>query len=263
VYYAIGTYSGSRSRLQLRLWRHLVTRADAVLAEGEEVRHECIARLRVPPTKVTLAPNGRDPDEFHPRPGPTDVAEPLVLFVGALTEGKRPERFVEMIAGLRSQGRPARAALIGDGPRAEALIGPASSASVDLLGRRGDIADQMRLADILVFTSRSAGEGMPGVLIEAGLSGLPVVATAAPGVRSIVEHGETGLVVEVDDLPGLIAATGALLDDPERRTAMGRAGRRRCQERYSLGAVGDRWMSVIGPLMDSRHPGSGPTVGPN
>jgi glycosyltransferase involved in cell wall biosynthesis len=251
AYYAIGTYSGSSRRIQLGLWRYLLRQADAVAAEGEEVRDECIAHLRVPAHRVTLTPNGRDPEVFHPRDGTIESSPPLVIFVGALTAGKRPDRFVEAIAELRARGAALRAELIGDGPLRDAVAGPAKAAGVELLGSRSDVADQIRRADVLVFPSRPTGEGMPGVLIEAGLSGVPVVSTAVPGVKSVVKDGETGLVVGVDDLPAMVAAVATLLDDPGRRAAMGRAARQHCLDNFSLAQVGARWASVLQPLLDA------------
>jgi len=177
LYYAIGTYSGGGRRIQLELWRHLMARADVVAAEGQEVLDECVKRFGVPPSRGALAPNGRDPDVFHPPSEDRAPEQPLVLFVGALTSGKGPDRFVEVVARLRKRGTPVRAELIGDGPLRDTVAGPAREAGVELLGPRSDVAERMRLADVMVFCSRPAGEGMPGVLIEAGLSGLPVVAT--------------------------------------------------------------------------------------
>jgi len=250
VYYAIGTYSGSDRPLQLRLWQHLVARADVVAAVGEEVRDECIDRLGVPPRRVTLALNGRDPEFFHP----SDVeAErtPVVIFVGALTQGKCPDHFVDVVSRLRALGISFEAKLIGDGPLATSLLGPAEEAGIAVLGPRSDVAELMRGADVLVFPSRPAGEGMPGVLIEAGLSGLPVVATAVPGVGSIVKDGGTGLVVPVDDVAAMASATAGLLADPALRAAMGRAARTHCRDRFSLDAVGERWMALLEPLLDA------------
>ncbi|HEY7916712.1 MAG TPA: glycosyltransferase family 4 protein [Acidimicrobiales bacterium] len=250
VYYAIGTYSGSTGTRQLRLWKHLAARADVVAAVGEEVRDECIDLLDVPPERVTLALNGRDPEVFHPSEdgaGPTPVA----MFVGALTPGKCPDHFVEVVSRLRGKGVSFQAKLVGGGPMAASLIGPAEVAGIEVLGPRSDVADQMRAASVLVFPSRPAGEGMPGVLIEAGLSGLPVVATAVPGVRSIVREGETGLVVPVDDVPAMVSATARLLVDPDLRVAMGRAARKHCCDRFSLDATGERWIAVLQPLLDA------------
>jgi glycosyltransferase involved in cell wall biosynthesis len=251
AYYAIGTYSGSRGRLQLRLWRHLAGRANVVAAEGEEVRAECIERLGVPPHRVILAPNGRDPELFRPQDGGSGPV-PTAIFVGALTRGKCPDKFVEVVAGLRARGIPLAARLIGDGPMRQTLVGSAESAGVEVLGSRPDVAEQMREAEVLVFTSRPVGEGMPGVLIEAALSGLPVVATAVPGVRSIVKDGETGFIVPVDDLAAMITATAKLLDDRELRSSMGRAARQHGLDHFSLRAVGERWMTILQPLLDTR-----------
>ncbi len=250
AYYAIGTYSGSRGSAQLRLWKQLVGRADVVAGEGEEVCRECIDRLEVPPDRVVLAPNGRDPALFHPPPDRSGSV-PVVVFVGALTEGKRPDQFVRVVAGLRAREAPLTARLVGDGPLREALTGPAEEAGVEMLGSRSDIPEQLRAADVLVFPSRPAGEGMPGVLIEAALAGLPVVATAVPGVSSIVKDGATGFVVPVDDAAAMVQATAKLLDDPGLRASMGGAARRHGLDNFSLEAVGQRWMTILQPLLDS------------
>ncbi len=249
IYYAIGTYSGTGRRLQLDLWRRLMTRADLIAAEGAEVAEECTDRFGVPANKVRLAPNGRDPNAFHPPSVPREPGEPVVLFVGALTAGKRPDRFVDLVEELRSRAVPLRAVVIGDGPLREDLAEPAARAGVELLGSRSDVAEQMRGADVFVFCSRPAGEGMPGVLIEAGLSGLPVVATDVPGVGTVIEDGETGTIVPVEDLSALVAATERLLGDPELRSGMGRAARQRCAEHFTLTAVSDTWLSFIQPLL--------------
>lgn len=259
AYYAIGTYSGSGRASQLRLWRTLLARADVIAAEGEEVRHECIDRLGVPPHRVVVTPNGRDPDTFRPAAepgGPPRPGPPHVLFVGALTSGKRPDRFIEVVAALRARGVDVRASVVGDGPQRDALAVPAEKARVALTGPSSHVADQMRDADLLVFPSRPEGEGMPGVLIEAALSGLPVVATAVPGVRSIVQDGGTGLVVPVDDLEALVDATAALVEDPGMRQRLGRGARQRGLDHFSLEAVGRVWMDLLLPLLDR---GAGPT----
>ena len=245
IYYAIGTYSGSDRPVQMHLWRRLLARADAIAAEGEEVRNECIALLGVPPRRVTVAPNGRDPEVFYPRDGEPGSEPPRVTFVGALTNGKGPDRFIDVVATLRARGARVTAVMMGDGPLRQALAGPAEAAGVELLGPRSDVADQLRRTDVMVFPSRPAGEGMPGVLIEAGLSGVAVVATAVPGVASIVKNGETGFVVPVDDITEMVAAVTRLLDDAALRSSMGRAARERCRVNFSMDTVGERWLRIL------------------
>ncbi len=253
VFYAIGTYAGRTDRhAQLLLWRTLSRRADRVIACGEEVRDECTNLLRVPAANVFLTANGRDPAQFHPPEHRSPSPIPTVVFVGALTPGKRPDCFIDLVANLRSRGIQLRARVIGAGPMHSALVGPARHSDVELMGPRSDVPALLRQSDLLVFPSLPAGEGMPGVLIEAGLSGVPVVTTAVPGVGSIVADGETGIVVAVNDLSGLTDAAARLLHDVPARVAMGAAARARCADRFSLSVVGDRWLEILDPLLGPR-----------
>jgi glycosyltransferase involved in cell wall biosynthesis len=253
VYCAIGTFAGSPDgRLQRALWSRLARSADAVVAVGHEVASECTGLFGVPVDRVVMIPNGRDPALFHPRPDGGAPIAPMITFVGALTDGKRPDRFVEVVGALRAQGMACGAQLIGDGPLHGALVGMCERAGVELLGARPDVAELLRRGDLLVFPSRPAGEGLPGVLVEAGLTALPVVATDVPGVRTIVDDGRTGLVVPEDDLPALVEATGRLVRESDLRMAMGRAARQRCQDLFSIDVVVSRWRALIDPMLPTR-----------
>jgi glycosyltransferase involved in cell wall biosynthesis len=176
----------------------------------------------------------------------------VITFVGALTGQKRPERFVALVVALRAGGLAFRALLVGDGPLREEVTAAAGPAAIELLGARGDIADVLRETDIFIFPSLPRGEGMPGVLIEAGLSGVPVVASRVPGVAAIVVDGETGVVVDPDDFDELVGAVTALLSDPEQRQAMGRAARQWCTENFSLEVVAAHWRDALLPLLAAR-----------
>lgn len=270
AYYATGTFEQAGSPARVALWRMLLRRADVVAAEGDEVLDQCRRLFQVPESRSVLAPNGRDPDEFHPPEHRTDGDAPTLAFVGALTAGKRPERFVEVVASLRGRGLDVRAFVCGDGPLAASVSGSAALAGVEMLGSRSDVAEILRGADIFVFPSLPTGEGMPGVLIEAGMTGLPSVATAVPGVRTIVDDGATGLVVAVDDLDAMVAAVARLLSQPARRREWGDAARRRCVDRFSLDAVAACWLSFLDPLVvralsagpGRNAPGTRPARGP-
>jgi glycosyltransferase involved in cell wall biosynthesis len=250
AYYAIGTLAPQGHRpARRRLWRYLMRQPDVITTEGVEVLEECRSLLGVPPERLVLVPNGRDPEEFYPDREAEIRAVPVVSFVGAFTEQKRPDRFVEVVAALRSKGLDFRALAVGDGPLRASLDSVARDAGVELLGARGDVAEVLRGADIFVFPSLPRGEGMPGVLIEAGLSALPVVATTTPGVDAIVADGETGYIVGVDDLDAMVTSVAALVADPGRRRAMGEAARRRCVERFNMDLVTEKWLSALLPLL--------------
>jgi glycosyltransferase involved in cell wall biosynthesis len=254
AYYAIGTVAEPARRPVRRwMWRFLVHRPDVITAEGIEVLDECRTFLGVPGERLVLVPNGRDPEEFRPAEIAPSRTTPVITFVGALTVQKRPDWFVALVAELRALGLEVRALLVGDGPLRQEITPAATAAGVELLGARNDIAEVLRGTDVFVFPSRPRGEGMPGVLIEAGLSAVPVVATAVPGVAEIVADGETGRVVDPDDFESLVKAVASLLDDPLRRRTMGNAARHRCSERFSLDVVASHWRDALLPLMDRSH----------
>jgi glycosyltransferase involved in cell wall biosynthesis len=75
------------------------------------------------------------------------------------------------------------------------------------------------------------------------------VATDVPGVRTVVEDGKTGVVVEVENTAAMVRAVAGLVVDADQRRTMGAAARRRCLDQFSLGAVADRWMGVLAPLL--------------
>jgi len=139
-----------------------------------------------------------------------------------------------VVERLRARGCSFDALLVGDGPLADDVTRIAAPLQVRVEGRSDDVAGLLRSADVLLFTSLPQGEGMPGVFIEASLSGVPVVATDVPGARDVIEDGRTGRVLGVDDLPGLTVAVAELLEDAALRTGMGQAARARCERLYSV-----------------------------
>jgi glycosyltransferase involved in cell wall biosynthesis len=94
---------------------------------------------------------------------------------------------------------------------------------------------------------------MPGVLIEAGLCGLPAVTTAVPGAATVVEDGVTGFVVDVDDRDALIERAGRLAADADLRARMGSAARARCVQRFSIQTSARRWQALFDRVL--RAPG--------
>jgi glycosyltransferase involved in cell wall biosynthesis len=172
--------------------------------------------------------------------------------VGHLTATKRPDLFIDVIALLRERGCQVTAAIAGDGPLASSLARPAAAAGVDLVGRLADVGSFLASSDVFVFPSLAEGEGMPGVLIEAGLAALPVVATDVPGVRDVVSDRVTGRVVGVDDVAALTDATEELVRNPPLRAAMGASARDRCQRLFSLDVCTGRWVEELRALVGAR-----------
>lgn len=253
VYKKTGMASPGAKRPPLReLYRLLVRRAAVTIVVSEETAHEARQLLGLPASRVVLAPNGRDPQRYRPDPEGPGRMPPRLAFVGRLTPTKGPGRFLDVVERLREQGVEVEALVVGDGPVAERVAARAAPLGVEVLGRREDVAEVLRRVDVLVFPGDPEGEGMPGVLIEAGLTGLPVVSTAVSGATTVIDHGVTGLVVPVSDQDGLVAAVADLALDPARRVEMGAAARRRCLEHFTLEASAARWRQVIDDVLARR-----------
>lgn len=262
VYCAIGPLPPrARTGAGRLLWRTLVRRARVVAAVSEDVAVQYHEVLRVRDDRLIVVPNGRDASRFQPAPpgqfGCESQGTVNLLFVGFLTPGKRPEMFIELVRVLREDGLEVTGRILGDGPMRDALVGPAHDAGVELVGHRSDVVSELQRSDLLVFPSLS--EGMPGVLIEAGLCGLPAVATRVGGTSAVIDDQRTGILVGVDDFAGLVRATAELVRHPERRRAMGAAARSRCEQSFALKVVAARWDELLGHVIGTTRSHPRPT----
>jgi glycosyltransferase involved in cell wall biosynthesis len=248
VYYKIGIGSARLRGSRRRLHRALCRRAGAVAAVSESVAKE-VRSFGVEPDRLRVIPNGRDAQTYgsHTR---SERSGPVRLgFVGHLTASKRPARFVELVRALGSEGFAVEGLVAGAGPLLDALKFSARDLPIQLLGAVEDVPRVLNECDIFVFTSVAAGEGMPGVLIEAGLASLPVVTTAVPGAADVVQDGTTGFIVGVDEMAALVDATRRLVENPALREQMGSAARRRCVDRFSLEKSAQQWHDLLDDLI--------------
>jgi glycosyltransferase involved in cell wall biosynthesis len=149
----------------------------------------------------------------------------------------------------------AQVLIAGDGPdRAdlEELATAQAPGRVHFAGRVSEPRDAYAAADVVVLPSRG-GDSMPATLIEAGLSGRPVVACPIGAIPEIVVDGHTGRLVPSDDLDALIDALRALLADPAWRDELGRAAREHCAARFSIEHVGRQWGDVLDAVLARRR----------
>ena len=205
--------------------------------------------------------NGSDPTVFRPADDPasrsavratlgTPDDRVVILMAGRLVAEKG---YNELLAAMRDVHAELWA--VGDRLASDHAAGidesmrtiesdPKLRERVRFLGYRDDMADLMRAADI--FTLPSHREGMPRSIIEAMLSGLPVVATDVRGSREEVVAGETGLLVPVCDANALTAALNTLVHDATARDRMGNAGLARARRLYDERLVIARQLEHLG-----------------
>ena len=211
------------------------------------VRQHGVARER-----IRIIPNGAPIERFplvdarlkadaRARLG-LPAEEPIVLFLGALS----PEKNIDVAIRAMASVPTGRLVVTGEGPQRatlEALADDVVPSRVSFVGSTPDPAASLAAADVVVLPS--ATEGMPGVLIEAGLSGVPVVATDVGGVGEVVVDGETGLLVPPGEPAPLASALTAVLADPGRLGARARA---HCEARFELGVVTGLWEDLLAEL---------------
>ena len=104
------------------------------------------------------------------------------------------------------------------------------------LGHRSDIPELLSQSSIVCLPTYYR-EGLPRSLVEAAAAGLPIVTTDVPGCREVVVDGLNGFTVPPRDAESLASALSKLIDSRDLRESMGRASRRRFEEKFSLDAV--------------------------
>lgn len=203
-------------------------------------------RFGVADERITVIPNAVDAAAFDALPD-RDVARaqlglagderPVVLYVGSLTEEKG---VLDLLSAPIAS--PHRVVLVGDGPL-RARLQKDGEGGVVVLGPLQDVRAAYAAADLVALPSWS--EELPAVLMEAGLAGLPVVATDVGSMSEIVDDGVSGLLVLPRDPKALAGSIDDLLGDTAKRLQMGEAGRARVSQRFSFDAVVSRWVNLL------------------
>ena len=243
---------------RIRLHRMLMGRAHAIVAVAQAVAAETAGRFGIPADRITVIPNAVDSARVEPRRGRMETRAsvgvpdgvPLVLFAGALNDEKNPLAAVDVACRVIRELPQTVFLVAGEGPergrleqRIEASL---SDRTMILLGSRTDLPDLMGAADALVCTSRT--EGLPGLLIEAGMNGLPVVGFDVGGVSEVVVDGSTGLLAPPGDRDLLATQLVDVLADKEFAVDLGERATARCRGMFDIGPVASRYRSLYEAL---------------
>jgi len=206
--------------------------AELILVPSISVAQAAHDWSQVPNGKIAVIPNGVD---RPPAPSPGTLGEgrgeglsasalrlPIlhrVVFIGRLDPIKRLPDLIEAMRLLKGF---ARLDIYGDGPQRQLLENQiAASSANEQIQMHGAIPSPwpaLKQADVLVLCSEAEGFGL--VLIEAMAAGVPVVATDVPGIRDVVRHRDTGLLVPAASPAALAAAIRCVLEDQGLRQSL-------------------------------------------
>lgn len=184
------------------------------------------------PRHVVEAPFGVDTDHFCPGPSvrsrfslPESV--PVLAFVGGLDRAHAFKGLPDILRTLKRLPGDLHLVVVGDGDLRRTYEDLAETLDLHrrthFLGRvdAETLRDVYRSADLFVFPSTSRAEAFGLAALEAEACGLPVIASDLPGVRTVVLHGQTGLLFPPGHEPALADAIKRLLDDPALRKSFG------------------------------------------
>lgn len=207
--------------------------------------------------------SGVDPDDLHHKtPNPVELGKLrttlnldnaiTVVMVSRLVRDKGVVNFLEA-ARIVKQSRPdCRFLLVGPQSSEGGQAVPLSVIKqygdcVDWLGSRSDVPAILSLCDIFVLPSYYR-EGVPRVLLEAGLKGVPLITTDMPGCRDVVIDGYDGLLIPPKDSPALAKAIIKLAADQGMRVNMGKNAKGHVEKDFLLSSVLQSYMDIYSRL---------------
>jgi glycosyltransferase involved in cell wall biosynthesis len=225
----------------------LQRRAARHVALWERAAEQLARSYRLPRTGVDVIPNAVPRKRFE-RATPerrrqareglqVEEGRPCLLFVGALS----PEKDVTtLLEAMRSLG-DMLLLVAGDGPQRDELRAAASGQpNIRFLGPVRDPYNLYAAADLLLLPSRT--EGMPAVVIEAGLVGTASVCTPVGAIPEMVVHGRSGFLFHTGDPVALAEAVFTAIPEAEE---VGSRAAEAFATRYSIEAVSDQWAATL------------------
>lgn len=222
-------------------YRNMFDYASGIVVVSNAMKNRLLP-LGAPSERLHLNPCGVDPNRFSG--GSPETSGLVFLGVGRFVEKKAPYLTVLAFSKVVQAMPAARLIMVGDGP----LLGPCKrmasalgiGTAIKFLGVQdpGRVGELMRNARAFVQHSLEAdngdSEGTPVAVIEAQMTGLPVISTRHAGIPDVVTEGETGFLVDEGDIDGMSARMLQLARNPELAGRMGRAARKRAEVHYTL-----------------------------
>ncbi len=237
-------------------YREMFAYASAIVVVSRDMYARLLA-LGAPEEKLHFNPCGVDLHDF--RGAAPAKAPPHFLAVGRFVDKKAPYLLLHAFARAYAQCPNIRLTMVGDGvllPACKEIVRLLKiDARVDFPGVRPprEIAARMRLVRGMIQHSITASdgdsEGTPVSVMEAGASGLPVIATRHGGIVDAVIDGKTGILVAEGDVDGMAEAIVELAENPERSETYGKEARKHIRAHYSKDHVSGRLWEIVARAM--------------
>ncbi len=243
-----GSDASAQNRLGLlkQRYRRLMAIVSGVIVKSQPMRRTLLA-LGASDDHLIVSPSGADQRLFYGAdPG---CSSPLFVAVGRFVAKKGPLQTIHAFAAMRQSLPKAEAlttklVMVGDGPllvRAQKLVeelGLGTAVSLPGQADREEVAHLLRRARCFVQHSLLAldgdSEGSPVAVLEAMLSGLPIVSTRHGGIPEVVQESVSGFLVDEGDVHAMAMAMVRIAQDPVQAAQMGAAGKKRVSTQFTV-----------------------------
>lgn len=228
--------------------RRMFRKAKHIVVVSEKQR-DLLGGIGVPPDRVTVIYNGIP---MHPEESRTPGQPLSILTIGRLSAEKGHRRLLDVAVELRRRGRrDFEVVIVGDGPEMAALRTYAAERDLNGLvrfeGYQSGPNAYYRKADLFVLPSLS--EGIPNVLLEAAMFGVPIVSTNVGGIPEMFRNGEEALLVEANEVEALTASIERSLDDVNLRQRLAASARRRVLADFTMERRAERFLEYYDALL--------------
>lgn len=234
--------------------RWLYTKATShIVTTGEALRRQLIDGNAYPAEMITSVPTGIDTHRFFPREKQAarlqlglDLSANYLGIVATLRSWKGHLYLLEAFASLGLTDW--KLLLVGEGPMREPIqakiVELGLAGRVTLVGQQDHPEIWMQALDLFCLPSY-ANEGVPQAILQAMLSGLPIVTTPVGAITEAVTHGESAIVVSPKDVESLSSGLLELINDPPLRQLYGQKARLTAEARFSLESMLDKMEEVF------------------
>lgn len=235
-----------------RVSRYL-RRARVIVALSEGAKADLVDHLGLSTEVIEVVPNAVPVGSFHAATlheratAREHLGLPADAFVAMYIGAFVPEKGADVAIQAVSELDDVHLAMVGDGPdrpHLERLADRMGGGRVHFTGALRDTLPAYSAADVVLLPSKG-GDSMPATLIEAGMCGLPAIATPIGSIGDIVLHERTGLIVRPGDVADLRGGIDRLRTDPLLREKLGSAASSHCLETFEIGVVAERWLAVL------------------
>jgi glycosyltransferase involved in cell wall biosynthesis len=229
---------------------YLLNRSDGAIGVNQAVSQELQKKFNLPDRKTFSILNGVDTDAYSSPRNKSEIRASLGLSdddkaIGIVANFKKVKNHIFLLQAFRElvkEHKNLKLLMVGESyandpensePEVRQFVKEhALDKYVLFLGYRTDVPDILSILDVFCLTSFK--EGLPISLIEAMASGLPLVCSDVEGIKDVVIHDQSGLLVEVNDVDGLKNALSIFINENMLRKKIGENSKKLARSKYSL-----------------------------